>query len=134
MCCQGKKVSRFSIFLENRFSDEEVKKRLEQFYGQKKGAVGLEQLPFVLEKLGSLSEFVREIKVNFTLFYYKRHGPSQNNLLAKLGVGPFFQVLDIPQYACGLKFGSAFILDQNLYFEMPCRLLLRLAYEEMMFF
>ena len=74
MCCQGKKVSRFSIFPENRFSDEEVKKRLEQFYGEKKGAVGLEQLPFVLEKLASLSEFVREIKVNFTRFYYKRHG------------------------------------------------------------
>jgi hypothetical protein len=34
-----------------------------------------------------------------------------------LVVGPFFQVLDRLQYACGFKFGSALILKQNLYFE-----------------
>ena len=38
----------------------------------------------------------------------------------KLGVGPFFQVLDILEYACGLKLGPALILTKNLYFEMPC--------------
>ena len=59
---------------ENRFSDEEVKERLEQFYGEKKGNIWMGQLPFVREKLASLSEFVREIKVNFTRFYNKRHG------------------------------------------------------------
>ena len=59
---------------EDRFSDEEVKERLERFYGEKKTAVGEGQLPFLREKLASLSEFVREIKVNFTRFYNKRHG------------------------------------------------------------
>ncbi len=59
---------------EDRFSDEEVKERLELFYGEKKAAVGEGQLPFIREKLASLSEFVREIKVNFTRFYNKRHG------------------------------------------------------------
>ncbi len=35
-----------------------------------------------------------------------------------LGVGASFQVLDILEYACGLKLGSALILNQNLYFEI----------------
>ncbi|BBO88477.1 transposase [Desulfosarcina ovata] len=56
------------------FTDEAVKERLERFYGEKQ-AMGWEgQLPFVREKLASLSEFMREIKVNFTRFYNKRHG------------------------------------------------------------
>ena len=59
---------------EDRFTDEEVKERLELFYGEKKAAIGEGQLPFFREKLASLSEFVREIKVNFTRFYNKRHG------------------------------------------------------------
>ena len=59
---------------EDRFSDEEVKERLELFYGEKKAALEDGQLPFIREKLSSLSEFVREIKVNFTRFYNKRHG------------------------------------------------------------
>jgi len=36
----------------------------------------------------------------------------------KLGVEASFYVLDILEYACGLKLGSALILNQNLYFEM----------------
>mgnify|MGYP003563375963 CR=1 FL=1 len=59
---------------EDRFTDEEVKDRLELFYGEKKAAAWEGQLPFIREKLASLSEFVREIKVNFTRFYNKRHG------------------------------------------------------------
>jgi hypothetical protein len=35
-----------------------------------------------------------------------------------LGVGASFLVLDILEYDCGLKLGSALILNQNLYFEM----------------
>jgi len=35
-----------------------------------------------------------------------------------LGVWSSFQVLDILEYACGLKLGPALILNQNLYFEM----------------
>jgi len=58
----------------DRFSDEEVKNRLELYYGEKKAELGEGQLPFIREKLASLSEFVREIKVNFTRFYNKRHG------------------------------------------------------------
>jgi len=54
-----------------------------------------------------------------------------------LGVGAFFQVLDILEYACGLrptkknrsggksrtagKLSSALILDKNLYFEIGYR-------------
>jgi putative transposase len=59
---------------EDRFSDEEVKERLELYYGEKKAVTEEGQLPFIREKLASLSEFVREIKVNFTRFYNKRHG------------------------------------------------------------
>jgi putative transposase len=59
---------------EDRFSDEEVKARLENFYGEKKASVDEGQLPFIRQKLASLSEFMREIKVNFTRFYNKRHG------------------------------------------------------------
>jgi REP element-mobilizing transposase RayT len=59
---------------EDRFSDEEVKERLINYYGEKKALTGEGQLPLVRQKLASLSEFVREIKVNFTRFYNKRHG------------------------------------------------------------
>jgi len=35
------------------------------------------------------------------------------------GIGALFQILDIQQYACGLKLGPAAILNQNPIFEMP---------------
>jgi REP element-mobilizing transposase RayT len=59
---------------EDRFSDEELKERLVKFYGEKKAPADDGQLPFIRQKLASISEFVREIKVNFTRFYNKRHG------------------------------------------------------------
>jgi putative transposase len=59
---------------EHHFTDEEIQKRLVQFYGEKKAPVGEAQLPLIREKLANLSAFVREIKVNFTRFYNKRHG------------------------------------------------------------
>ena len=34
------------------------------------------------------------------------------------GIGASFQILDIQQYACGLKLGPAAILNQNPIFEM----------------
>ena len=37
------------------------------------------------------------------------------------GVEPSSQVLDILEYACGLKLGPALILNPNLYFEMASR-------------
>jgi REP element-mobilizing transposase RayT len=58
----------------DRFSDEDVKVRLVNYYGEKRAPVDDGQLPFIRQKLASLSEFVREIKVNFTRFYNKRHG------------------------------------------------------------
>jgi hypothetical protein len=36
-------------------------------------------------------------------------------------VGASFQILDILQYACGLKLGPAAILNQNPIFEMGSR-------------
>ena len=39
-----------------------------------------------------------------------------------LGVGSSFQVLDILEYACGLKLDSALILNQNPFFEMASNL------------
>ena len=59
---------------EHQFTDEEVKKRLLHFYGEKKAPVDEGQMPLMRQKLASLSEFMREIKVNFARFYNKRHG------------------------------------------------------------
>jgi hypothetical protein len=59
---------------EHQFTNDEVKDRLVGFYGEKRVPVGEGQLPIFRQKLASLSEFVREIKVNFTRFYNKRHG------------------------------------------------------------
>ena len=59
---------------EDRFSDEEVKERLIRFYGEKKAPIFDGQLSVIRQKLAGLSEFIREIKVNFTRFYNKRRG------------------------------------------------------------
>ena len=60
------------MFPEYKFSDEEIKKRYENFYGDER-AFAAGQIPSLREKLSSLSEFVREIKVGFTRYYNKRH-------------------------------------------------------------
>ena len=57
---------------EGDFSDEEVKKRCEGFYGQNY-VFPQDHLPHLRLKLASLSEFVRDIKVNFTRYYNRRH-------------------------------------------------------------
>jgi putative transposase len=71
-------VNHFHILVkmvpEHHFTDEDVKKRLVQFYEEKKAPIGKGQLPLMRQKLANLSEFIREIKVNFTRFYNKRHG------------------------------------------------------------
>ena len=57
---------------EHRFTDEEIQGRFEAFYGDSRDfAEG--QLPYFREKLSSLSEFVREIKVGFARYYNRRH-------------------------------------------------------------
>ena len=40
---------------------------------------------------------------------------------SNLCVGAVFQILDILQYACGLKYGSASTLNQNVRFKVPSR-------------
>jgi hypothetical protein len=37
------------------------------------------------------------------------------------GIGASLQILDIQQYACGLKLGPAAILNQNPIFEMDSK-------------
>jgi REP element-mobilizing transposase RayT len=57
---------------EYQFSDEKIEKRFVEFYGDERVfADGL--IPSLREKLSSLSEFVREIKVGFARYYNKRH-------------------------------------------------------------
>jgi len=57
---------------ENRFTDEDIKKRFEKYYGDSRDfAEG--QIPYLREKLSSLSEFMREIKVGFARYYNRRH-------------------------------------------------------------
>jgi len=60
------------MFPEYKFTDRDIQKRYEAFYGdERKFAAGW--IPSLREKLSSLSEFVREIKVGFTRYYNKRH-------------------------------------------------------------
>jgi len=60
------------MFPENRFTDEQIQKRFKIYYGDSREfAEG--QIPYLREKLSSLSEFMREIKVGFTRDYNRRH-------------------------------------------------------------
>ena len=57
---------------ESKFSDEDILKRYTDFYGNERiFADGL--IPSLRIRLSSLSEFIREIKVNFARFYNRRH-------------------------------------------------------------
>jgi putative transposase len=57
---------------ESDFTDDEIQKRFVAFYGaSREFAEG--QIPYWREKLCSLSEFMREIKVGFARFYNRRH-------------------------------------------------------------
>ena len=60
------------MFPEYKFTDEDVKKRYESFYGDDR-AFAYGQVPSLREKLTNLSEFVREIKVSFARYYNRRH-------------------------------------------------------------
>jgi len=56
----------------DRFTDEEIRKRFEVHFGDERDfAEG--QIPYLREKLSSLSEFMREIKVGFARYYNRRH-------------------------------------------------------------
>jgi hypothetical protein len=60
------------MFPEYQFTDEEIKKRYEDFYGDDR-TFAYGQVPSLREKLSNLSEFVREIKVGFARYYNRRH-------------------------------------------------------------
>ena len=60
------------MFPEYKFTDEDIKKRYVQFYGDD-GAFADGRLPYWRDKLSNLSEFVREIKVGFARYYNRRH-------------------------------------------------------------
>ncbi len=57
------------------FTDEEIKERFENFHGDSGDGKTFsdDQIPYLRNKLSSLSEFVREIKLGFSRFYNKRH-------------------------------------------------------------
>ncbi len=60
------------VIPEYKFSDEDILKRYMDFYGDERiFADGL--VPTLRQKLSSLSEFIREIKVNFARFYNRLH-------------------------------------------------------------
>jgi len=60
------------VFPDHKFTDEDILKRYVDFYGDERiFADGL--VPSLRMKLSSLSEFMREIKVNFARFYNRRH-------------------------------------------------------------
>jgi len=60
------------VLPEHKFTDADILKRYVDFYGDERiYADGL--IPSLREKLSSLSEFMREIKVGFARFYNRRH-------------------------------------------------------------
>jgi REP element-mobilizing transposase RayT len=57
---------------ESGFSDEEIVKRYGLYYGEGR-KITSHQIPFLREKWGNLSEFIKEIKQTFSRFYNRRH-------------------------------------------------------------
>ena len=57
---------------EHNYTDEDIQKRYEAFYGDE-SVFAPGWIPSLRAKLSSLSEFVREIKVNFARYYNKRY-------------------------------------------------------------
>lgn len=60
------------MHLEEDYSDEEMKRRYESYYGKGKEP-GQGQIPALKRKWSSLSEYVKEIKQTFSRFYNKTH-------------------------------------------------------------
>ena len=60
------------MFPEYKFTDDDIKKRYESFYGNDR-VFAAGQIPSLRAKLSSLSEFIREIKVGFARYYNRRH-------------------------------------------------------------
>ncbi len=60
------------MFPEHKYTDEDVQKRYEDFYGDD-SMFASGWIPSLREKLSSLSEFVKEIKQTFSRYYNKKH-------------------------------------------------------------
>jgi putative transposase len=60
------------MFPEHKFTDEDIQKRYESFYGDER-VFAAGWIPSLRQKWSNLSEFIREIKVSFTRYYNKRH-------------------------------------------------------------
>jgi len=73
-CCMG---NHFHLLVRmwpgENYSNAELKQRLNDFYGEIR-EFGDGQFPSFRQKLESLSEYVREIKLGFTRYYNKRYG------------------------------------------------------------
>jgi putative transposase len=72
-CCMGNHFYLLVRMLpETDFSDRQVMQRYERFSGKEEDfAEG--QIPWLRQRLSSLSEFVKDIKLGFSRFYNKRH-------------------------------------------------------------
>jgi len=56
------------------YSDEEIRRRFQLYYGENsKKELHKDQIPFYRSKWGNLSEYVKEIKQQFSRFYNRRH-------------------------------------------------------------
>jgi REP-associated tyrosine transposase len=58
---------------EQNFSDLDIMQRYMAYHGVEEKAFPVERIPYFREKWSSLSEFIREIKLDFSRFYNKRH-------------------------------------------------------------
>jgi REP element-mobilizing transposase RayT len=56
-----------------RYSDDEIRRRFQLYYGDNKKEFTDGQFPYFREKWSNLSEYVREIKQGFSRFYNKLH-------------------------------------------------------------
>lgn len=72
-CCMGNHFHLLVRMLpETDFSDSNIKNRYEEYYGDTKD-FSQELIPFFRNKWSILSEFIKEIKQEFSRFYNKRH-------------------------------------------------------------
>jgi len=73
ICCMGNHFHLLVKMLpETDFSDEDIKKRHERYYGEER-FFPEGQVAYFRTRWSSLSEFVKEIKLGFSRFYNRRH-------------------------------------------------------------
>ncbi len=74
ICCMGNHFHGVvQMNPDHNYTDEEIQTRYKKYYGDKKELFE-GQIPFFREKLSSISDFTKEVKLQFTRFYNKRHG------------------------------------------------------------